>query len=171
MPKFISWIPTREEFINSFFEICPVSTSDIVYDLGSGDGRLLFAALEKGVAKCIGIDIDPDRIKVAFEASTRKKLNNKVKFIEADVLDVDLSEASVIFCYLCTTASAALKPKFEKELKTGTRIVMESFPIRGWKPVKESVTNGRDFYFYTIPPEKTGEQDTPVNYPQYYYGL
>jgi ribosomal protein L11 methylase PrmA len=156
MPKFIEWIPTQEEFINSFFQICPLSTSDTVYDLGSGDGRLLFAALQKGAAKCVGVDINPDQVKVASEAATRRSLNDKIKFIEADVMDVDLSEASVIFCYLCTTASAALKPKFEKELKPGTRIVMESFPIHGWKPIKESVTNGRDFYFYIMPPEKIG---------------
>ncbi len=170
MPKFIEWIPTQEEFINSFFEICPLSASDTVYDLGSGDGRLLFAALEKGAAKCVGIDIDPDRVKVAREEAKHLRVNKKVNFIQADVMDVDLSEASVIFCYLCSTASAALKPKFEKELKPGTRVVMESFPVHGWKPIKESVTNSRDFYFYTMPPEKTGEQDTPVNYPSYYHG-
>ena len=171
MPKFISWIPTQEEFISSFFEICPISTSDIVYDLGSGDGRLLFAALDKGAAKCVGIDIDPDRVKDAREVATRKGLNDKIKFIEADVLNVDLSEASVIFCYLCSTASAALKPKFEKELKQGTRIVMESFPIHGWKPIKETGMNGRNFYLYIMPPEKTVEQGTPVSNSQYYYGL
>lgn len=171
MPKFIEWIPTQEQFINSFFQICPVSTSDVVYDLGSGDGRLLFAALGKGAAKCIGIDIDPDRVKVARKEARHLGVNNKVKFILADVMDVNLSKATVIFCYLCSTASTALKPKFEKELKPSTRIVMESFPIHGWKPIKENVTNGRDFYFYTMPPEKTGEQDTPVNHLQYYYGL
>ena len=64
MPKFISWIPTPYEQIDPFFELAPVSSSDIVYDLGSGDGRLLFAALEKGAGKCIGIDIDPERVAV-----------------------------------------------------------------------------------------------------------
>ncbi len=155
MPKFIIWIPTDEEYINSFFEICPISVSDIVYDLGSGDGRLLFAALEKGAASCVGIDIDPDRVKVAIEEATRRHLNHKIQFIEADVMDIRLSEATVILCYLSSTASASLKPKFEKELKSGTRIVMESFPIHGWKQIKESVTNRRRFYFYTMPPEKT----------------
>jgi len=155
MPKFISWIPTQEEYIGSFFEICPVSTSDIVYDLGSGDGRLLFAALEKGAAKCVGIDIDPDRVEVASKEAARRRLNHQVQFIEADVMDIRLSEATIILCYLSSTAPASLKPKFEKELKSGTRIVMESFPIRGWKPIKESVTNRRRFYVYTMPPEKT----------------
>ena len=89
--------------------------------------------------------------------------------MEADVMDVNLSEASVILCYLYTTASAALRPKFEKELKPGTKVVMESFPIHGWKPVKESFTNGRDFYFYTMPPEKTEDYDNPINYPPYEY--
>ncbi len=163
MPKFIGWVPTQTEFIDTFFELAPVSSSDIVYDLGSGDGRLLFSAIEKGAGKCTGVDIDPDRVNVAREAAKSKGLDGKVNFIEADVMNVDLSEASVITCYLFPTASAALRPKFEKELKPGTRIVMESFPVPGWKPVKTRETSGRYFYLYTIPAEKTADYDTVIN--------
>lgn len=155
MPKFIEWIPTQPEFIDNFFELAPVSSSDIVYDLGSGDGRLLFAALEKGAGRCVGIDIDPDRVSVAREAAKSKGLDGKVTFVEADVMEVGLSEASVILCYLLSSASAALKPKFEKELKPGTRVIMETFAVPGWKPVKVKQVNGRDFYLYTMPPEKS----------------
>ena len=69
MPKFIHWVPTKTEFINTFFELCPMSPSDVVYDLGSGDGRLLFAALGKGASKCVGIDIDPEQVKTSREAA------------------------------------------------------------------------------------------------------
>ncbi|MBN2077312.1 MAG: hypothetical protein JW762_17330 [Dehalococcoidales bacterium] len=62
MPKFVVWVPTMSEFINGFFELAPVSSSDVVYDLGSGDGRLLFAALEKGAGRCVGIDIDSKKV-------------------------------------------------------------------------------------------------------------
>src|SRR5512139_1251614 len=108
MPKFIGWVPTSPEFVNAFFELAPVSTTDVVYDLGSGDGRLLFGAIEKGAGRCIGVDIDPDRVKVAREAAESRGLNGKVAFIEADVMTVDLSPASLILCYLYPTASAAL---------------------------------------------------------------
>lgn len=163
MPKFIGWIPTQPEYINPFFELCPVSSSDVVYDLGSGDGRLLFAALERGADRCVGIDIDPDRVNASREAAKSKGWDKKVNFIEADVMAVGLSEASVIFCYLLNTASTALRPKFEKELKPGTRVVMESFAVPEWKPAKVSEINGRSFYFYTIPAEKTEDYETAIN--------
>jgi ubiquinone/menaquinone biosynthesis C-methylase UbiE len=169
MSKFVDWIPTQPEFFDTFFELCPVTASDVVYDLGSGDGRLLFAALEKGAGRCVGIDIDPERIKAANEAAENRNINNRIKFIQTDVLDADLSEASVIFCYLYCSASSALRPKFEKELKVGTRIVMESFPIPGWKPDKETVTNDRHFYFYTIPFVKTDDYETAINAPVWDY--
>jgi SAM-dependent methyltransferase len=160
MPKFIGWVPTQPEFIKAFFDLAPVSSTDTVYDLGSGDGRLLFAALEQGAGRCVGVDIDPDRVNVAREAAKNKSLDGKVSFIEGDVMTVNLSEASVITCYLFPTASAALRPKFEKELKTGTRIVMESFPVPGWKPVKTSEVNMRNFFLYTMPPEHTADYDS-----------
>ncbi len=163
MPKFIGWVPTQPEYIGAFFDLAPVSSSDTVYDLGSGDGRLLFAAASRGAKKCVGVDIDPDRIKVAREAAKNNGLDGAVSFIESDVMTVDLSPASVILCYLYPTASAALRPKFENELKPGTRIVMESFPVPGWKPVKVAESNHRTFYYYTMPAEKTSDYDTAIN--------
>jgi SAM-dependent methyltransferase len=160
MPKFIGWIPTQPEHINTFFELCPVTADDVVYDLGSGDGRLLFAAIERGAGRCIGIDIDPDRVKTAREAARSKGIDDRVSFIEADIMEVDLSEASVIFCYLFPSASAALRSKFEKELKPGTRILMESFPVPGWKAEKVSLNSGRSFHFYIHPAEQTEDHDT-----------
>ncbi|MFH0768731.1 MAG: methyltransferase domain-containing protein [Chloroflexota bacterium] len=171
MPKFISWVPTQPECIDSFFELAPVSSSDIIYDLGSGDGRLLFAALEKGAGKCIGIDMDHQLVNDAREAAKNKHVDDKLTFIEADVMEQDLSQASVILCYLLSSASAALKPKFEKELKPGTRIIMESFPVPGWKPTKTKELNGRSFYLYIMPFEKAADYDSSLAYsPDEYEG-
>ena len=161
--KFIGWVPTQTEYLDTFFELAPVSASDIVYDLGSGDGRLLFKALEKGAGKCIGVDIDPERIRVASETAVSKKVAGRITFIEADVMTVGLSEASVILCYLYPSASAALRPKFEKELKQGTRIVMESFAVPGWKPVAVREKNYRYFYLYTMPPQKTPDYENAIS--------
>jgi ribosomal protein L11 methylase PrmA len=153
MPSFISWVPTPEEDMDTFFQLAPVSPSDVVYDLGSGDGRLVFAALEKGAKRAIGIDIDPVRVSESREIAKTKNLGDRVIFIEADVMDIDLSDATLIFCYLITAASAALKPKFASELKKGTRIVMESFPVPGWKPSEIKNFGYKTFYLYKIPPE------------------
>ena len=156
MPSFIGWVPTDTQYVPGFFELAPVSATDVVYDLGCGDGRLVFAALEKGASKATGIDIDPVRIAACNEEAKRRGLDGRVNFIEADVLEADLTGATVIFCYLLTSASAALKPKFEKELKPGTRVVMESFPVPGWKPVRTYEINSgfgyRSFYYYVMPP-------------------
>ncbi|HEX9896447.1 MAG TPA: class I SAM-dependent methyltransferase [Dehalococcoidales bacterium] len=167
MPKYISWIPTQPEYIDTFFELCPVSPSDVVYDLGSGDGRVLFTAVEKGAGRCVGIDIDPALVKAASEEAKNARMDHKLTFIEADIMGVDLSEASVVFCYMHSAASAALKPKFGKELKGGTRIVMESFPVMGWQPVKVIDNNGILFYLYIMPAKETEEYriivGTPIN--------
>ncbi len=167
MPKFIGWVPTQPEYVDAFFDLAPVSSNDVVYDLGSGDGRLLLAAAEKGAGKCVGVDIDPDRVTAGRQAAKNKGVDSKVTFIESDVLDVDLSEASVVVCYLYPSASAALRPKFEKELKPGTRVVMESFEVPGWKPAKTRELDYKNFYYYTMPPEKTPDYDTILNDPRY----
>lgn len=119
MAKFIGWVPTQPEYVNIFFDLVTLSQSDVVYDLGSSDGRLLFAALKNGAGKCVGIDIDPKQVDVASEEVKSRGLDGKVTFIEADVLTADLSSATVILCYLYPTASAALRSKFEQELKPG----------------------------------------------------
>lgn len=160
MPRFIRWVPTEQEFIDGFFELAPLSTSDIVYDLGSGDGRLLLAALEKGAGRCIGIEIDNDLILSSRDSAKNKGLDKKVTFIEDDVWNQDLSTATVVFCYLVSGAPAMLRSKFENELKPGTKVVMESFPVPGWKLSDTKEIYGRSFYLYVMPPERTEDYYT-----------
>jgi len=169
MPKFVKWVPTPSVFIEPFFELAPVSASDIVFDLGSGDGRLLFAALGKGAGKCVGIEIDPDCVKDSREAVRSKGLDEKITFIEGDVMAQDISPASIILFYLLGSGCAALRPKFEKELKAGTRIVAESFPVPGWKPAETKEILGRNFYLYIMPPEKTEDYESAVLETAYEY--
>ena len=112
MPKFVKWVPTPLQLIDTFFELAPVTASDVVYDLGSGDGRLLFAALEKGAGRCVGIDIDPGYVTTAREEAKTRGVEHRVTFIESDVLDQDISGATVIFVYLLQSGIAFLRPKF-----------------------------------------------------------
>jgi 16S rRNA G966 N2-methylase RsmD len=174
MPKFVKWVPTPPQIIDSFFELAPISSSDVVYDLGSGDGRLLFTALEKGAGKCVGIDIDPHCVNIAKEAAKSKGLEQKVTFIEGDVLDQKLSEASVILVYLLQSGIAFLRPKFETELRPGTRIVIETYPVQGWKPAKILEVKNRNFYLYVMPAERTEDydpepSDTATEYDWWYW--
>ncbi len=153
MPSFIGWVPTPTACIEAFFELAPVYDTDTIYDLGSGDGRLLIAAAEKGGGRMVGIDIDPRRTTEAANIVKEKGLEGKITFLQKDVMDADLSPATVIFCYLFPTASEALKPKFEKELKAGTRVVMESFSVNGWEPERTIERGGKWFYLYYMPPK------------------
>ena len=153
MGLFVSFIPTATEEVGVFFALAPVGPEDVVYDLGSGDGRLLFAALERGAGRVVGIELNECRIQETRELARKKGVEDKATFVHADVMDVDLSGATLVVCYLYSTASAALKPKFEAELKPGARVVMESFPVHGWKPLEIRHLPARTFYLYRMPPE------------------
>ena len=113
--------------------------------------------MDKGAGKAIGIDLDPERIYEAKEIARSKGLDDRITFLEADVMEVSLADASVILCYLSISASVALEPKFESELRAGTRIIMESFPVPRWKPVRTFDRGYKRFYLYTMPPEFSEE--------------
>jgi SAM-dependent methyltransferase len=171
MPSYIGFIPTPFEDINGFFDLTPLTPSDVVYDLGSGDGRLLFTALEKGAGRAVGVELNPEQINKARETADRLGLRDRVAFLQADIMDVNLADATVVLCYLFTSATTALKPKLEKELKAGTRVVMESFAVPGWNPAKVYGLGKKYFYFYSMPPEptKAGERNyAPYDYYGYY---
>jgi len=157
MGLFVSFIPTATEEIDIFFDLAPVTSTDVVYDLGSGDGRLLFAALEHGAGRVVGVELNEVRVEETRDLARRRGFADRATFIHDDIMDTDLSGATVVMCYLYSTASAALKPKFEAELKTGTRVVMESFPIHGWRPLEIKHLPARTFYLYRMPPERDPE--------------
>jgi SAM-dependent methyltransferase len=171
MLPFVSFIPTQIGHVDSFFELAPLSQSDTVYDLGSGDGRLLFSALEKGAGRAVGIELNPDLVLKADNSAKSKGLQDRIIFLKADVMDVNLSDASVILCYLSLHASTSLKLKLESELRPGSRVVIEMFPVPGWKPARTIYREGKPFYLYNMPPEVKEEnesRDPLIDYLNYY---
>ena len=159
MASFIRFIPTPEECVDGFFDIAPVTKDDVVFDLGSGDGRLLFGALRAGAGRAVGIELDPELVKKATEEARRRGLQDRVTFRNGDILEADLTGATLVLCYMSSRASEALKPKFETELRPGTRVVMEGFPIHGWTPVRTGGPGGlsdffdfQQLYLYVMPP-------------------
>ena len=153
MPSFVAFIPTPTSHINGFFTLVDVSPSDVVYDLGCGDGRLLFAALEKGAGRAVGVELDPEPLVTARNWAKKKGVEDRTTFIEGDIMSANLSDATIVFTFLSSAAAMALKDKFDKELKPGTKVVMEMFPVPGWKP-KRVVERGTDFYLYVMTPER-----------------
>jgi ribosomal protein L11 methylase PrmA len=147
----VIYVPTPEEVVEAMLQVANVTKDDIVYDLGSGDGRIPVTAAKKYGARGVGIDIDPQRIKEANENVARNNVGDKVKILNADLFATDISEATVVTLYLLPSLNVKLMPKLMKELKPGTRIVSHAFDMGDWKPEKELDVNGRKVYFWTIP--------------------
>ena len=171
MTSFIRFIPTPEECVNGFFAIAPVTADDVVFDLGSGDGRLLFGALRAGAGRAVGIELDPELVKKATDEARRRGLEDRVTFRNKDILEADLTGATLVLCYMSSRASEALKPKLKAELRPGTRVVMEGFPIHGWTPVQVGGPGGvggladffdfQQLYLYVMPPAPaSGSQES-----------
>ena len=145
-------MPTPHEVVEAMLKVAKVGKGDVLYDLGSGDGRIPITAAQKyGIARGIGIDISPERIKEANENLAKAGVGDRVRFINADLFESDLSEATVVTLYLLPTLNVKLLPKLLKELKPGTRIVSHAFEMGTWKPEQALKVDGRNVYFWTIP--------------------
>jgi cyclopropane fatty-acyl-phospholipid synthase-like methyltransferase len=112
--------------------LADLKPGEILYDLGSGDGRAVIMAARDFGAKSVGIELRDDLIKKALTNINLSEIKDKTKIIQNDIFDVDLSVANVVFLYLTTSANERIKPKLEAELKPGTRIVSHDYEILGW---------------------------------------
>ncbi|WP_238025886.1 protein-lysine N-methyltransferase [Metallosphaera javensis (ex Hofmann et al. 2022)] len=116
-------------------EVAKVGPEDIVYDLGCGDGRIIIAAVKNfGAKKAVGVDLSDERLKEAEQNAIQNGVKDKIELRKNNFLDEDVSDATVVTLFLLTNANELLKPKFEKELKPGTRVVSHEFEMKGWKP-------------------------------------
>lgn len=147
----VIYVPTPEAVVEAMLQVANVTKNDIVYDLGSGDGRIPVMAAKKYGARGVGIDIDPQRIKEANANVEKNGVGDLVTIIQGDLFAQDLSEATVVTLYLLPSLNVKLMPKLMKELKPGTRIVSHAFDMGDWKPEKELDVDGRKVYFWTIP--------------------
>jgi hypothetical protein len=148
------YVPSPHKIVERMLELAEVKQSDTVYDLGSGDGRILVTAAQKFGARAVGIEIDAELAKKSEARLQELALSNRAKVIQANLLEVDLSPASVVTLYLLTSANTMLKPNLEKSLKPGSRVVSHDFQIDGWTPVKTERVRGEGrthtIYLYEI---------------------
>ena len=107
---------------------------ELIYDLGSGDGRIVITAAKEFGARAVGVELREDLVKQAHEKVSELNLNGKVKIVQKDMFNVDLSPADVVTLYLTTSANEKVKPKLESELREGARVVCHDYEILGWKP-------------------------------------
>lgn len=146
----VPFVPSPDEVIEAMLKLAETTPQDTVYDLGCGDGRIVVMAAKKFGASSVGIDIDPDRIKEANEFARENGVTDKVKFREQDLFQADIHEATVVTLYLLTTVNRKLRPKLQKELKPGTRVVSHQFDMGDWKPEKRIEVGGRPIYLWRI---------------------
>jgi ribosomal protein L11 methylase PrmA len=148
----VIFVPTPPEVVKAMLEVAKVGKGDIVYDLGSGDGRIPVAAVKDfGATRATGIDIDPQRIKEANENAKQNGVTDRVRFLNQDLFETNISDATVVTLYLLPSLNLKLRPKLMAELKPGTRIVSHAFDMGDWKAEKELDVNGRRVFFWTIP--------------------
>jgi len=153
-PLDVPYVPTNQKVVNAMLKLAKVKKSDVVYDLGCGDGRIVISAAKDYGASGVGVDIDPQRIKEANENAKKAKVANKVKFVEGDLFEMDFSKATVVTLYLLPDINLKLRPKLLEQLKPGTRIVSHAFDMGDWKPEQTRTVGGATIYFWTVPAKK-----------------
>lgn len=149
------YIPTPQVIVEKMLEAAQVKPGETVYDLGSGDGRIVITAARMFGAKAVGVEISEELCRTTNTRVRQLGLSDKVTIIHGDLLEVDLTGADVVTLYLLTSSNERLKPNLEKYLKPGARVVSNDFEIRGWKPrevVKiASGSTTHSIYVYEIP--------------------
>jgi precorrin-6B methylase 2 len=140
----VPYVPTTEEAVRAMLKLADVKKTDIVYDLGCGDGRIVIAAAKTYGARGVGIDIDPQRIREAKENAKKAGVENLVRFEENDLFHAEGREATVVTLFLLPSINLKLRPKLLQELKPGTRVVSNTFDMGDWRPEKEQSLPGAD---------------------------
>jgi len=146
----VIFVPTPQAVVDEMLKVANVKKGDVLYDLGSGDGRIVITAAKRFGVRGIGIDIDPQRIAEANENAKKEGVSHLVTFKQTDLFTTDISEATVVTLYLLPRLNVKLRPKLFGELKNGTRIVSHAFDMAEWEPEKQLKVDGRDVYYWTI---------------------
>jgi precorrin-6B methylase 2 len=147
----VVYVPTPQPVVDAMLKMANVKKGDILYDLGSGDGRIPITAARQYGVRAVGIEINPERIAEANENAQDAKVTNLVTFRTDDLFTADFSEASVVTLYLLNTLNEKLRPKLLRELKPGTRIVSHAFRMGDWEPQRSQEVDGNMIYMWTVP--------------------
>ena len=147
--------PSSPAIVKEMLNLAGVSKDDVVYDLGSGDGRVVIAAARMG-ARCIGVDIDRGLVEESRRNAEQANVAHLVRFVEQDLSRTDVSRASVVMLYLSKDANLMLRPRLLRELRPGTRVVSHTHDMGEWKPDKTSEVENHLIYFWAVPADVQG---------------
>ena len=148
----VGFTPTAPAVVDAMLSLARVNANDVVYDLGSGDGRIAILAAQKFGARAVGVELDPRLVKISRQAALEKGVADKVTFIEGDLFAQDLSSATVVTLYLWPSVNKRLEMKLRRELRPGARIVSNAFGIGNWRPDETShAPDGSAVLLWTVP--------------------
>lgn len=161
----VPYVPTDEPVVMAMLRFAGVTSNDVVYDLGCGDGRIVIAAAKHCGARGVGVDIDPLRITESRENAAKAGLGDRVRFLCQSFFDADISPATVLMLYLLPSINIKLRPKLLTELRPGTRIIANQFEIGGWKPDMTADAHHRTLRQWIVPAAAGGTWRCVVNDP------
>jgi SAM-dependent methyltransferase len=148
--KDVPYVATREDVVAEMLRMAAVTDQDVVYDLGCGDGRIVTTAAKEYGARGIGIDIDPVRIAESRENARQADVADRVRFIEGNLFEADLSQATVVTMYLLPSVNMKLRPRLEA-LRPGTRIVSHNYDLGDWAPTEQKEIGTHVVYLWVVP--------------------
>jgi hypothetical protein len=152
----VPYVPTHELVVAEMLKVAKVGKNDVLYDLGSGDGRIPITAAKKFGTRGVGVDIDPARVTEARANAAKAGVADKVKFMQQDLFETDIKEATVVTLYLLPDVNLRLRPKLLSDLKPGTRIVSHNYDMGDWKPLRTitvKVPEEHTIYYWVVPPK------------------
>ncbi|PAX06719.1 SAM-dependent methyltransferase [Sphingomonas lenta] len=147
----VIYVPTPQEVVDAMLKMARVRKGDVLYDLGSGDGRIPVTAAKQFGIRATGIDINPQRIAEANANAKAAGVTNLVTFRNEDLFQADIRPATVVTLYLLDSLNEKLRPKLLRDLKPGTRIVSHAFRMGDWEPEQTQEIDGRMIYMWTVP--------------------
>jgi SAM-dependent methyltransferase len=156
------YVPTPWVIVDEMLKLADIHADDVVYDLGSGDGRLVITAAKRFKARGVGVELQPELIGLANASAKKEEVADRVKFVQGDLFETDIREATVVMLYLLPRFVIRLVPWFLAELRPGTRIVSHDYPLVPWPPDKDvsmdvpekefiSGTTWTRLYYYVVP--------------------
>ena len=146
----IHFTPTRHNIADAMLRLASVGADDVVYDLGSGDGRIPIIAAQKYGARGVGIEIDPKLVELSWRIANEAEVANRVSFIVGDLFEADLATATVVTLYVSPNMMKMLAPRL-RGLKPGTRIVSHQFPMPGWEPDRRIKVDEAELLLWIVP--------------------
>ena len=151
----IFFVPSRHAVVDGILKFAQVTKDDVVYDLGSGDGRIAILAAQKYGARAVGIELDPKLVVIAQEIASESGVRDRVTFVVGDLFTADISAASVVTMFLSPSVNARLESKLRNELRPGTRIVSQQFPIGQWTPDAKTIVSEMELFLWRVPPKSS----------------